>query len=1150
MHEVPVSEVVSTFAGDDLVDDPLFNIVPPATLPPSPSPPPPPQESRCGRTIRPTWKVRELVPSDDAEMIVEDMVEEREEVPVTQNGVRRVVLLVTERIYSSFNQFNMRRLYKRKPHQPPNLSVDLESRYTPMANQEAAKKSRRTFASILAPFPNLSSFLFAWHHQRSHTKSLKDRDALQDMLCRPDFSAADIANVNFVKLDEELAHGGIASDHPFLESCDGWKESTITIGIPSGRKPTQASKRDDATAARRLERHQHVPDVPAPHAIPGFHYTVRGFWHKGLCAEIIHTLSSDPAARDFVFDPYYVERKVPGTETTERVYGEVYNSEVFVQEDIRLQNSPPEPGCDLPRVIVPLMFWSDATQVAQFGQAKVWPLYLYYGNQSKYDRARPTAQAGHHVAYFVSLPDDARDSIREYTGKGATAQLLAHCRRELFHGQWNTLLDAEFMYAYKHGIVITCVDGVRRRVYPRIFSYSADYPEKVLIATIRDKGHCPCPRCEVTFDDIPQMGEDADRDIRNMQARTRSNSLQEKVLDARNLVYEEGFVVNSKRVEELLQNKSLVPTKNAFDKLQPLGFNLGDALVVDLMHEYELGVWKSMFTHLIRILEAVDSQAVDELDKRFRQVPTFGRSTIRKFAHNVSEMKRMAARDFEAILKCIIPCIDGLTPAPHNDNILTLLYHMAYWHALAKMRLHTDTSVRLLDNSTTILGRALRNFAAVTCAAFDTKETQSEYAARQRAQARNMRRGGHTSQPQTVSTGRRHRTLNLRTVKWHFLGDYVRFIKRKGTTDSYTTQIGEHEHRRVKARRKRTNYVNADAQVVNMDVREAQMRRIAHELQECGIDVPGVMASSSEAAGDGEVVLIPPSEHDHIAKDQSDPVLLATWARSFTDDVALQGFISHMREHLALRLRTDHGSRGQHATANNIIISQDRIFRHATMQVNFTTYDLQRDQDIIHVGTPKTGIMMHAPAFDGSDSDIEGLPWTYAVVLGIYHANIVIHDNGVVHAHRINFLWTEDGQELLASLIPLQFFVVATLFPPSREGVHSLFYHHQWLVMPMTLAIDRDMFVRHIGCGLGHIVGLVSPYVETLEPSDYVFAPAPGGETSQEDTTAHEGEEEQDHDNPSYGMDQGGGIINEEDSEEYEGEEMSIIDVNDMYADY
>jgi len=42
-------------------------------------------------------------------------------------------------------------------------------------------------------------------------------------------------------------------------------------------------------------------------------------------------------------------------------------------------------------------------------------------------------------------------------------------------------------------------------------------------------------------------------------------------------------------------------------------------LVVDLLHELELGVWKALFTHLIRILYAAapNGSLVAELDRRY-----------------------------------------------------------------------------------------------------------------------------------------------------------------------------------------------------------------------------------------------------------------------------------------------------------------------------------------------------------------------------------------------------------------------------------------------------------------------------------------------------------------------------------------------------
>ena len=43
---------------------------------------------------------------------------------------------------------------------------------------------------------------------------------------------------------------------------------------------------------------------------------------------------------------------------------------------------------------------------------------------------------------------------------------------------WSLLLDSDFMHAYQNGIIIQFADGILRRVFPRIFTYSADYPEK------------------------------------------------------------------------------------------------------------------------------------------------------------------------------------------------------------------------------------------------------------------------------------------------------------------------------------------------------------------------------------------------------------------------------------------------------------------------------------------------------------------------------------------------------------------------------------------------------------------------------------------------------------------------------------------------
>lgn len=57
--------------------------------------------------------------------------------------------------------------------------------------------------------------------------------------------------------------------------------------------------------------------------------------------------------------------------------------------------------------------------------------------------------------------------------------------------------------------------------------------------------------------------------------------------------------------------------QNAFSsKLAPFGFNMFGMLAVDLMHEVELGVWKAVFIHLLRILDCQNLGLKHELDRR------------------------------------------------------------------------------------------------------------------------------------------------------------------------------------------------------------------------------------------------------------------------------------------------------------------------------------------------------------------------------------------------------------------------------------------------------------------------------------------------------------------------------------------------------
>lgn len=151
-------------------------------------------------------------------------------------------------------------------------------------------------------------------------------------------------------------------------------------------------------------------------------------------------------------------------------------------------------------------------------------------------------------------------------------------------------------------------------------------------------------------------------------------------------------------------------------------------------------------------------------------------------------------------LKCAIPVFEGLLPEPHNSTILHLLFICAHWHGLAKLRMHTDPTLKMLDDVTIEMGSEFRAFSNKTCSAFDTQELPREVAARKRRKLKKAKgTKASTDLPSALSMDHQSnhmeeadeplpRKFNLQVYKYHCLGDYGSIIRRHGTTDSYSTE--------------------------------------------------------------------------------------------------------------------------------------------------------------------------------------------------------------------------------------------------------------------------------------------------------------------------------------------------------------------------
>ena len=61
----------------------------------------------------------------------------------------------------------------------------------------------------------------------------------------------------------------------------------------------------------------------------------------------------------------------------------------------------------------------------------------------------------------------------------------------------------------------------------------------------------------------------------------------------------------------------LIALQSAFiSTLSQFGLDFFSLFVVDLMHEFELGVWKAVFMHLVRILHTQGAEIIALFDQR------------------------------------------------------------------------------------------------------------------------------------------------------------------------------------------------------------------------------------------------------------------------------------------------------------------------------------------------------------------------------------------------------------------------------------------------------------------------------------------------------------------------------------------------------
>ncbi|KAG2054377.1 hypothetical protein BDR06DRAFT_982438 [Suillus hirtellus] len=708
-----------------------------------------------------------------------------------------------------------------------------------------------------SPYPNRSSFeLGHWYWHGGMQKSQHSFKELIDIIGDPDFNPDDIQSMPWGRINSQLGVTVYNDKGEEWEDVDAsWHKMQVSIKVPFSRTAAQPG--------------------PQPYVTAELH-------HQSL--------------------------------TSVDIQGELYTSPAFMDAHHDLLESPGEPGCDLPHVIVALMFWSDVTQLTSFGNAELWPVYMYFGNESKYCHCRPSCNLGNHVAYFQKLPDTFKDFVETYTnGKGIGRECTMHCQCELFQAQ-------------------------------------------VLVATIQQLGGCPCPRCLIPTMWLQNLGMSCDRQQHSMLAWS-NVSRSQPIATARNLIYKKNLGVDSMAVKALLKPDLWVLNSNVLsDNLSPFGFKVFAVLVIDLLHEFELGIWHMLLIHLLRILTALNRDLVHELDRRYRQ--------------------------------CSIPVFEGLLPDAHNKILLDLLFIMAHWHGLAKLRMHSDLTLEILNQQTTNLGEKFRHFKSKVCTMYYTQELNHEVDTRSHQQTKDIARCTESSMANEKGTGanakgkqkedpclprqpRRKKSLNIQTYKFHALGDYVASIRHFGTTDSYSTEPGELEHRMPKGRYCRTDRRNFICQLTQIECHQMCLHCIKQQQ--------AIQVSHAQV----DETAIDPQLHHHIGRSEKSFNELGHYLCRHAGDPAIKS-----EYHISPRTRFH---------SNSILFKRNRLYHHNLVRFNYTMYDVQRAQDVINPRTPHHNIMLlqHAEGHDDK--------YHYVQVLGIHHINVV-HSGNVYESRRIDFL--------------------------------------------------------------------------------------------------------------------------------------------------
>ncbi|EUC57340.1 hypothetical protein RSOL_219280, partial [Rhizoctonia solani AG-3 Rhs1AP] len=352
-----------------------------------------------------------------------------------------------------------------------------------------------------------------------------------------------------------------------------------------------------------------------------------------ICRDII------TIARDFFANQafnnhmrYKPWRLYTSAEKTERVYADMAASDWWWKELEKLiaqgQQNP---------TLAPLIIATDQTTLSiMCGGQKAYPVYVSFGNLDKNWRRKPSKHGMYLLGY---LPVDAFEDVPDDDER-------KRLKAELVHRAMEKMLEP-LREASVNGIEMWCPDGFKRRIYPRVAAYTADWPEQSL-QCVTTEGRCPI--CKAAYRNRGHLVDEAEQRER------------EETLNALRT-----YIATTNEAHlDLLGLRPVWPWWGDIPDV-----NLSACLTPDLLHQ----TYQGLFRHLVRWMKVI--VGVDVLDERIAAMPQA--EGLARFAKGISGISsgRWTGRESKQLLAQFLPVVAG-TLSPELTTMVSALVNFMY----------------------------------------------------------------------------------------------------------------------------------------------------------------------------------------------------------------------------------------------------------------------------------------------------------------------------------------------------------------------------------------------------------------------------------------------------------------------------------------